>query len=138
VLLVLPAVAGTLDELRFQPTRMRQAVSSSMMATDLADYLVARGVAFRDAHASVGRLVRLSEESSVELDALPLSAFHEANAMFGDDARDALSAERSVERREVEGGTGPAMVRTQIDLAVASLLPLPEARGNELNLRAVV
>ena len=49
MLLVLPAVAGTLAELTFRRERMRAAVSSSMMATDLADYLVERGATFREA-----------------------------------------------------------------------------------------
>jgi argininosuccinate lyase len=135
--LVLPAVAGTLDELRFDRARMRAAVSSAMMATDLADYLVERGVSFRDAHASVGQLVRRSEESGIELHSLPKSDFKAAHSKFGDDVFEALSPLRSVERREVEGGTGPKAVRVQLELAAASLLPSPEARGNELSLRVV-
>jgi argininosuccinate lyase len=136
-LLVIPAVGGTLEELTFVHDRMRSAVSSTMMATDLADYLVERGVSFREAHAAVGQLVRLGEETATDLHALPKSAFHSAHARFGDDVFDALSALRSIERRDVDGGTGPKSVRAQIELAVASLLPAPEARGNELNLRIV-
>jgi argininosuccinate lyase len=137
ILLVLPAVAGTLGELTFQPARMKAALSSSMMATDLADYLVRRGVTFREAHGAVGRLVRESEESGVELFALPRASFSAAHAMFGDDVFDALSPVSSVERREVEGGTGPGSVRAQLEAAAAALKPIAEtARGNELSLRA--
>lgn len=137
ILLVLPAVAGTLDELTFDTARMGAAVSSTMMATDLADYLVGKGVTFREAHASVGRLVRESEQLGIELQALPPSAFAAAHALFGEDVTDALSAQASVERREVEGGTGPRAVRAQLDSAIASLSPGGElARGNELSLRA--
>jgi len=137
MLLVLPAVAGTLDELSFDTTRMAAAVSSSMMATDLADYLVGKGISFREAHASVGQLVRQAEETGVEMSALPMSAFNASHSAFGNDVRDALSPQASVERREVEGGTGPRAVRAQLDAAIASLSQGGEpSRGNELSIRA--
>jgi len=137
VLLVLPAVAGTLEELSFNTDRMAAALSSTMMATDLADYLVGKGVTFREAHGSVGQLVRQAEESGVELDALPLSTFSASHAAFGSDVLDALSARASVARREVDGGTGPRAVRAQLEAAIASLSQGGEVpRGNELSLRA--
>ena len=137
VLLVLPAVAGTLDELTFEVDRMSAALSSTMMATDLADYLVGKGVTFREAHGSVGQLVRQAEEARIELSALPLSAFTAAHRAFGEDVHDALSARASVARREVDGGTGPRAVRAQLDAAVATLAQGGEVpRGNELSLRA--
>ena len=83
LLLVLPAVAGALAECKFRPERMRAALSSTMMATDLADYLVRKGATFREAHGAVGRLVRESEEERLELHTLPLSAFTAAHALFG-------------------------------------------------------
>ena len=137
IMLVVPAVAGTLDELTFDTNRMAAALSSTMMATDLADYLVGKGVTFREAHAAVGSIVRKAEESGVELSALPVSAFVAAHAAFGTDVLDALSARASVARREVDGGTGPRAVRAQLEAAVASLVQGGEAtRGNELTLRA--
>jgi argininosuccinate lyase len=137
IMLVLPAVAGTLDELTFDTERMAAALSSTMMATDLADYLVGKGVTFREAHAAVGSLVRKAEESGVELSALPLETFVAAHGAFGIDVMEALSARASVERREVEGGTGPRAVRAQLDAAVGSLVQGGEtSRGNELTLRA--
>jgi len=122
VLLVLPAVAGALAEITFRADRMKAALASSMMATDLADYLVGKGTTFREAHAAVGALVRQSEESGVELHALPLKAFKSAHASFGADVFDALSAMTSVERRETEGGTGPVAVRAQIESARKTLI----------------
>jgi argininosuccinate lyase len=121
LLIVLPAVAGALAESTFRMDRMRAALSSTMMATDLADYLVRKGVTFRDAHAAVGRLVRLSEDTGDELHALPFSAFHDAHSAFEKDVFDALSPNRSVELREVEGGTGPAAVRSQLEAAQTAL-----------------
>jgi argininosuccinate lyase len=136
MLLVLPAVGGTLAELKFSPAKMQASVSSLMMATDLADYLVAKGVSFRDAHGSVGQLVRESLETEIELDALPFSSFAKAHAAFGPDVLEALSAAASVARRDVPGGTGPNALRTQIDAARASLRPSWDvARGNELDRR---
>jgi argininosuccinate lyase len=121
LLLVLPAMAGAIAELTFQTERMRAAVSSVMMATDLADYLVDKGIAFRDAHKAVGYLVRTCEETGEELHTLPRSVYAQAHAAFGDDVYEALSPTRSLERRNVDGGTGPAAVRTQIEQARASL-----------------
>jgi argininosuccinate lyase len=132
MMLVLPGVAGTVAELTFQKARMREAVSSVMMATDLADYLVDRGVPFRDAHQAVGGLVREAEESGRDLHQLPASAFAAAHDRFGGDVFEALAPERSVARRNVDGGTGPAAVSRQLQQARASLTAGVETRGNEL------
>ncbi len=117
LLLVLPAVAGALAECTFKPERMRAALSSTMMATDLADYLVRRGATFREAHGAVGRLIRKCEEESLELHTLPLSVFSDAHTLFSQDVFEALSPLASVEQREVDGGTGPSSVRAQLEAA---------------------
>lgn len=122
LLRVLPAVSGALAECEFQPQRMRAALSSTMMATDLADYLVRKGSTFRDAHHAVGRLIRRCETEHVALHALPFAAFEESHPLFDRDVFDALSASRSVEQREVAGGTGPEAVREQLEAAQRALL----------------
>ncbi|MFL5468392.1 MAG: argininosuccinate lyase [Gemmatimonadaceae bacterium] len=138
MLLVLPAVTGALQESRFSAKRMRAALSSSMMATDLADYLVEKGASFRDAHLAIGSLIRESERESCELDALPLASFKKAHALFGDDVLDWLEPSRSVARRDLPGGTGPMAVKAQLQSAREALHPVMEiARGNELVLHAV-
>jgi argininosuccinate lyase len=125
LLLVLPAVAGALAECTFRGDRMRAALSSTMMATDLADYLVRKGATFREAHGAVGKLVRTCEERGVELHTLPFAEFVAVHSAFDNDVFDALSAYRSIEHREVEGGTGPAAVRAQLEAAQRALeLPL--------------
>jgi argininosuccinate lyase len=137
-LLVLPAVAGALQETRFNAMRMRSALSSSMMATDLADYLVEKGATFREAHSAIGALIRESEREGCDLDGLPLSSFKAAHPLFGEDALDWLEPSRSVARRDVPGGTGPGAVRVQLRSAREALWPVGEAaRGNELVLRAI-
>ncbi|MDF1501921.1 argininosuccinate lyase [Roseisolibacter sp. H3M3-2] len=135
MLLVAPAVAGTVDELRFDTARMEAALSSSMMATDLADYLVRKGATFRESHGAVGSLVRQAEERGIEMTALPPEAFAAAHPLFGDDARDALGARASVAHREAIGGTGPKAVAEQIEAARATLAPViheTPAHGNQL------
>jgi argininosuccinate lyase len=137
-LLVLPAVAGALKETRFNAKRMRAALSSSMMATDLADYLVEKGATFREAHGAIGALIRESERDGCDLDGLPLASFKAAHPLFGDDALDWLEPARSVARRDVPGGTGASAVKAQLRSAREALWPVGEAaRGNELVLRAI-
>ena len=121
LLLVLPAFRGALAESTFRRDRMRAAVSSTMMATDLADYLVRRGATFREAHAAVGGLIRRAEAEQCDLHELPASAFADAHTLFGQDVLDALSSTYSLEQREVEGGTGPNAVREQLDAARTAL-----------------
>ncbi|MDO8501683.1 MAG: argininosuccinate lyase [Gemmatimonadaceae bacterium] len=138
IMLVLPAVAGALGELRFDRKRMRGALSSTMMATDLADYLVGKGATFRDAHEAVGSLIREAEGRGCELTELPGESFATANALFGDDVMDWLDPAQSVMRRDVPGGTGPEAIRVQIEAAIAAIRPMRETpRGNELNLRPI-
>ncbi|MGK2963286.1 MAG: argininosuccinate lyase, partial [Gemmatimonadaceae bacterium] len=129
MLLVLPAVAGTLGELTFDRERMTDALSSTMMATDLADYLVGKGASFRDAHEAVGSLIREAEGRGCELTELPQSSFRAANALFGDDVMGSLDPRSSVGRRGVPGGTGPEAVRAQILAAAAAIDP--EHEGGE-------
>ncbi len=134
MMLVVPAVAGTVAELTFETARMEASLSSSMMATDLADYLVRKGATFRESHGAVGALVREAEERRIEMTELPVERFKQAHALFGDDVLDALSARSSVAHREAIGGTGPNAVREQIDAARVVLQPVHEtpAHGNEL------
>jgi argininosuccinate lyase len=121
-MLVLPAVRGTLAEITFNKQRMRAAVSSTMMATDLADYLVRKGVSFREAHGAVGRVVRMGEDRGVQLHELPLAEIQSAHPHFGDDVYEPLSAEASVARREVYGATGRAALEVQLKNARAAIL----------------
>jgi len=118
---LLPAVTGTVRTLSFDLARMRGAISSAMMATDLADYLVRQRVTFREAHAAVGALVREAEVSGVELDALPDGSFLAAHPLFKRAARRELGAESSLRNREIAGGTGPRAVAAQIAFAEAAI-----------------
>lgn len=118
VTLLLPAVAGSIATLTFDRARMRSAVTSSMMATDLADYLVRKRVTFREAHGAVGRLVREAEEKGIEMSELPLESFSAAHAAFTPDVLVELDPVTSMTHRELPGGTGLASVRTQLQTAM--------------------
>ena len=111
---------------------MKDGLASTMMATDLADYLVRKGATFREAHASVGQLVRAAESQGVELHTLPLKTFAAAHPLFESDVFDALSPVGSVERREVDGGTGPGALQAQLQAARASLRRDAGAKGNDV------
>jgi argininosuccinate lyase len=119
--LVLPAVEGALTELTFDETRMRLALSSTMMATDLADYLVKKGSSFRQAHEAVGSLIREAERRGCELGDLSMDSFTAANSLFGPDIHESLDPENSIARRDIPGGTGPEAVRAQLESARAAL-----------------
>ena len=119
--LLLPAVTGTLRTMQFAPERMRAAVSGTMMATDLADYLVRKGVSFREAHGAVGLLVREAERAGCDLSALQFAAFQAAHPGFGADVMDELRPETSIGHREIRGGTGPESVRQQLEAAARAV-----------------
>ena len=112
--LLLPAVTGSLEALTFDTDRMKAAVSSTMMATDLADYLVRKRVTFREAHGAVGQLVREAEERECELGGLPFASFRSAHPSFERDVLAELSPTTSLGNREIDGGTGPEAVRRQV------------------------
>ncbi|MBW3533786.1 MAG: argininosuccinate lyase [Gemmatimonadetes bacterium] len=117
----LPAVAGAVATLEWRPERIARALDPQLLATDLADLLVRRGVPFRATHEVVGRLVRRAEEAGVRLDALPDQAFRDAHPAFGDSAREAVDWERSVEARDVIGGTSRRAVEEQLEAAAGLL-----------------
>jgi argininosuccinate lyase len=139
LLVVLPAISGALAELTFDTVRMRSAISSTMMATDLADYLVSKGATFRDAREAVGSLVRMSEEQQCELSDLGADVFAAAHSLFAEDVKEWLDPLRSIARRDLPGGTGPEAVQLQLEAAREAIRPHRDTpRGNELQLRAII
>ncbi|MGB9776686.1 MAG: argininosuccinate lyase [Anaerolineae bacterium] len=112
--LALPVAAGIIRTLRVCPERMAAALDDGMLATDLADYLVRRGVPFRQSHHLVGRAVRRAEELGVPLRSLPLTEFQTISPAFGPDLYDVFDHRRSVEARASEGGTALGALQAQI------------------------
>jgi argininosuccinate lyase len=83
-------------------------------ATDLADYLVRKGLPFRDAHEVVAKAVKAAMSHSVDLSELPLAVLQQFSPAIGKDVYDMLSLRGSLDARNVLGGTAPAQVRAQI------------------------
>ena len=111
----LRAFAEMLPGLEVNAAAMEQAANEGYStATDLADYLVRKGVAFRDAHEAVARAVRLAVERGCALDALPLADLQRLAPQVGDDVRAALTTAGSLAARDHVGGTAPAQVRAQV------------------------
>ncbi|MGA0932096.1 MAG: argininosuccinate lyase [Candidatus Nanopelagicales bacterium] len=115
LLLVLPAVTGMVATLRFDTIRMSTSAPEGFaLATDIAEWLVKRGVPFRDAHEIAGACVREAESRGVELWDLDDEVLAEISAELTPEVRDVLSLEGSVSSRASFGGTAPARVREQI------------------------
>jgi argininosuccinate lyase len=92
----------------------RAALRGHATATDLADYLVRKGLPFRDAHEVVARAVKSAVAQGVELAELPLDALKKLHAAIDDDVYAVLSLRGSLNARSTVGGTAPAQVRAQI------------------------
>jgi argininosuccinate lyase len=111
----LAVFAGMVAGMQPVPEAMRAAVlEGHATATDLADYLVRKGVPFRDAHEAVSRAVREAERLGVDLAALPLATLKRFSPKIGTDARKVLTPEGSVAARNHLGGTAPVQVRAAI------------------------
>lgn len=115
LLLTLPAFEKTLATAQFQRERMRAALRGDFStATDLADLLVRRGMAFRDAHHVVGRIVRHCIEQGIALEELGSETLASFAPEFGTDAGEYATLLASVEARRARGGTAPEAVREQL------------------------
>ena len=100
--------------LRFDTKRMRAAAGGFALATDLAEYLVAHGIAFRQAHEIVGAIVRETAEAGRTLEELSIAELRRHSRAFGADAIAILRAENSVVRRTIEGGPAPSTVKRRL------------------------
>jgi argininosuccinate lyase len=101
---------------------MRAALEAGFLtATDLADYLVSKGVPFRAAHHHAGQAVQAAERRGVELSALTLEELRAIAPQIGPDVYDALRAETAVRRRAHRGAPSPDRVLEQLESASAAL-----------------
>lgn len=107
----LRVMAEMLARLEFRVDVMRRAAGDGYTnATDLADYLTRKGLPFLKAHEAVGRLVRLCHERGIRLEELPLEDYRRVEPAVEDDVYEAISLERCVEARDLEGGTASPRV----------------------------
>ncbi|MBQ6375268.1 MAG: argininosuccinate lyase [Clostridia bacterium] len=106
----------------FHPENMRRAAAGGFInATDCADYMVRKGVPFRDAYGVVGRLVRHCIEKGTTLDALPLDEYRQFSPVFDADVFDAIDMLNCVNQRNIPGGPAPERVRESIAAARTQL-----------------
>ena len=99
---------GMIDTMRFNSERMEDSAKKGFTnATDAADYLVKKGVPFRDAHGIVGQLVLLCVDRDIALDDLPLSEYKKISPVFEEDIYDAISLKTCVDKRLTLGAPGP-------------------------------
>ena len=122
--MILRVTRRALSDTRLNEEALRQAAADSfLLATDLADYLVEKGIPFRQAHHVVGALVSYALEQEKELTALSLEEYRKFSEVFQGDVWSWLSLEKCLERRSQEGGTAPDQVRQALEQARKRWVP---------------
>jgi argininosuccinate lyase len=111
---MLPVMTGAINTLVVHADRMQAALDPNMLATDLADYLVERGLPFRAAHAIVGQVVKLAIDRGETIDRLPLAELQAISPMFAEDVAQLFDFEASIDRHNVIGGTARQAVQQQL------------------------
>jgi argininosuccinate lyase len=119
--LALPVMEGVLATLVPREEQMAKALSFDLLATDLAEYLVRKGVSFRKAHEVVGQVLALAEEKGVAAAELSLEELRTLSSEFDSDVSTAFDFRASVERRDSEGGVSARAMEAQIRKAERAL-----------------
>jgi argininosuccinate lyase len=110
----LEVFAGMMRTLEFKPGNMERSLGNGyILATDVADYLVKKGLSFREAHGITGRLVSYANSCNKTLEDLALEEYQKLSPLFKEDIRN-ISVDKSVASKNVPGGTAPGQVATQI------------------------
>ncbi|EXJ82810.1 argininosuccinate lyase [Capronia epimyces CBS 606.96] len=115
---------GVLGSLEIFGDKMKAALTADMLATDVADYLVVKGVPFRQTHHIAGAIVRRAEELGVSIAELPLEDLKQISPLFEADVVQVFDFERSVEKRSTKGGTSRSSVLAQIE-SIEALVSKP-------------
>jgi argininosuccinate lyase len=121
--------AATVAATRFREDRLCQAAQDpALIATEVADYLVAFGVPFREAHEIVGKVLRAAEQEGKSIREMPLERLQEFSPAFGRDLPSLLTVDAALARRSIAGGTAPGAVRAQLEEFKTRLKKLEENR----------
>jgi argininosuccinate lyase len=115
--LALPVMGGLIRSLRLQPDRMAAQLEASLLATELADHLVRRGVPFREAHHLAGQAVRLAEKKQINLDQLTLADLQSISSKFVSGVENDLTVAGALARRTAVGGTAAPRLEEQLAAA---------------------
>lgn len=119
--ILLPVLTAVVQTLKLNPEVMRTALTEDMLATDLADYLVQKGLPFRQAHHVVGQAVSAAAREKIGLSKLSLETLRGLSPLFEADVAEVFDFAASAARRAAPGGTAPAAVREQLAAARLSL-----------------
>ncbi len=118
VAMSIEVMSGVVEGMKPREDRLAQAVQTGFLtATDLADYLVGKGVPFREAHRIVGQAVSNCVTNGKELTGLSLEELKKLSPLIEEDVFDVLTPEGSVRSRNIEGGTAPGQVHMAISMA---------------------
>ncbi|KAG8689198.1 argininosuccinate lyase [Ceratobasidium sp. 394] len=107
---------GVIATLNVNAEKMRAALTMDMLATDLADYLVRKGMPFRETHHISGRAVALAESSGIQISDITLEQYKQLSPKFEEDVAEVFDFEKSVEQRNAIGGTSRQTVDRQIEV----------------------
>lgn len=127
---LLPVLANAIRTLTIRSERLHASIDASMMATDLADYLVEKGIPFRQAHHLAGRAVQLAAGLGVPLPHLSLEQFQSLDPVFDAEVYTVFDPLNSVSRRKAYGGTAPEAVILQLEEAKIKIGILTQANDD--------
>jgi len=108
------ATASVIAKLTLNPTRTGRAASGLLLATDVADYLVSRGMPFRQAHEVVGAMVRQLLADGRDIEALSVAEWQAFSPLFADDVKTRVTALASVQARRTPQSTNPDAVQARL------------------------
>jgi argininosuccinate lyase len=127
MVLVLRIAAGALAGTHFCEAQLREAAQDpALVATEVADYLVAQGIPFREAHEIVGKVVRAADQDGKSIREIPLERLRQFSPVFGAELGTVLTLESALARRGVAGGTAPGAVRAALEDFTSRLARLEE------------
>lgn len=110
----LQIATGVISTLNIYPEQMKKSLGMDMLATDLADYLVRKGIPFRETHHVSGRCVAFAEKNKIQLSEITLEQLQQIDSRFTQDVMEVWNFEASVDRRNAIGGTARSAVEEQI------------------------
>ncbi len=119
--------AAALTVTKFRHERLREAAQDpALVATEVADYLVAQGIPFREAHEIVGKVLRAAEQAGKSIREMPIAELRKFSPLFGPELSTVLALESALARRSVAGGTAPGAVRAALGDFDARLAKIEE------------
>ena len=114
---LLPVITAVVSTLQVNSDKMQAALGEELLATDLADYLVKKGMPFRSAHHVVGKVVQIASNDSIPISQISLETLCELSDLFAEDVDNVFDFQAAVARRQASGGTAPDAVKEQIKMA---------------------